>query len=247
MIESNQAFAATASLTDTSASACPPSIADGSVDDGGRVGQRADAERHLATEPRLDVRAERLLAVRRPADEAVEDLVDLRLDRGLVREARELREEAADRGALVAGEVHPDLAVHDRIGRHVAQDGRVRRPAGEQADGQGADSDHQHADDAGRDQPALPVAVGHDRGGLHLGAQHVRCRRCRRRSRVRIGRGARRIRRLDRGLLEIVGHRGTPCSRLIAGPSVPRARRACRLRTAASSASASHRIASRGD
>ncbi len=54
------------------------------------------------------------------------DLVDLRVERGLVREPRELREELADGLPLVAGQVQPDLAVHDGVGRDVAEDGRLR-------------------------------------------------------------------------------------------------------------------------
>ena len=57
----------------------------------------------------------------RALDEVVEDLVELRVERRLVGEARELREELADGAALVAGQVEPDLAVHDRLLRHVPE------------------------------------------------------------------------------------------------------------------------------
>ena len=53
-------------------------------------GQRPHREPELAVEPRLDVAGEGLLAVGLLGQQAVEDLVELGVERGLVGEAREL-------------------------------------------------------------------------------------------------------------------------------------------------------------
>ena len=53
----------------------------------------AAAHRDQPAEPRLDVRRERLAVARGKGDDPVEHLVELRLDGGLVGEARELRQE----------------------------------------------------------------------------------------------------------------------------------------------------------
>ena len=73
--------------------------------------QRPDAERELAVEPRLDVAGVGLLVVGRVLDQLVEDLVELGVERGLVGKARELGQELAGGGALVAGQVEADLGV----------------------------------------------------------------------------------------------------------------------------------------
>ena len=146
----------------------------GDVAVGHRLGrwQRADRERELAVEPRLDVAGVRLLAVRRVADQVVEDLIELAVERCLVGEARELREERPDGLLLIAGEVETDLAIDDGVLGDIAEDGRGRRAAGEQRrGGRGGTDDERDDRDGGRPAETAPAALRRvgacdlDRGG----------------------------------------------------------------------------------
>jgi hypothetical protein len=85
----------------------------------------------------------------------VEDLVDLGLERRLVGKTREPGEELAKVGALVAGQVHPDFAVHDRVLGHVPEHDGIGRSTREQAEGKRARHDHD-TDDADGEGPAAP-------------------------------------------------------------------------------------------
>ncbi len=116
-------------------------------------GQGAGAHGDLATEPRLDVGRERLLVARDGKDDAVEEFVELGLNRGLVVEARELRHEPGDVLALVAGQVEPVLRVLDGVVGHVPDgDRRARAPAGENEDRRCGDEDDGNATEG--DRPA---------------------------------------------------------------------------------------------
>ena len=66
---------------------------------------RADAERDLAVEPRLDIRGVGRRAARGVADEAIERLIELGLERRLVGEPGELGQELGGGLALVARQV----------------------------------------------------------------------------------------------------------------------------------------------
>ena len=190
--------------------ASPPPSAD-------RPGREAD----LAAEPRLDVLGVGLLAVAALGHEAIEDLVELGLERRLVGEARELREELADLLALVAGQVESQLAVGDAVRRDVAEDGR-RRPRARERErrkaGDGDDDGDQHA----RGEPAHPAAARGRARRRWLAGWRV------------VGTGvARSSPSSVVGAVE-VGHRVVSPGVSAGPPSGCRARRADRLRKAAS-------------
>ena len=88
---------------------------------------RTHAGADLAGEPRLDVARERLLAIRRLADQLVEDLVQLDRECGLVLEAREGLHDLRKLRGLVAREVEAELRVGGAVGRCPGHDGRVCR------------------------------------------------------------------------------------------------------------------------
>gem|GEM_PF-702757 len=97
----------------------------------GRDAGFTDRHPELTGEPRLDVARVVLGAVGRPAHDPIEDVADLGLERRLVVEPRELREELADLQSLVARKVEAELGVDHALGRGIAQQERRRGPAGE--------------------------------------------------------------------------------------------------------------------
>ena len=133
------------------------------------VGKRCRVARDedRSVEPWLDVRGVVDRTVGSGVDEAAEGLIDLRVQRRLVGESREVREQVAELLQLVAGQVEAGLDDHRRIGRHVAQ--RLRR--GRAAEHQHGDAGHcQHdGDHAQPEGPAKAVAGGPAgaRGGAH--------------------------------------------------------------------------------
>ena len=174
-----------------------------------------------------------LLAVGGVLDELVEDLVELGLERGLVGEARELREEPADGLALVAGQVEPELAVHDVSVGHVAEDGRVRRRRRS-----GGRRPRREGRRRGRRRPA--AAISKPAGGRPAGGR-ASDRLGRREAGVVTGapvRGRRRSVGVERGgagaasgswsFGSVVGHRRYPLAGSSPARSARRGPRACR-------------------
>src|SRR6185436_16236550 len=172
---------------------------------------RTGSEAHLATEPRLDVLAVALLATAALRHESVEDLIELRVERRLVGEPRELREELADLLALVAGQVESELTVSDTVGRDEAEDSRGRLRAGERECREAGDSGDER-DQHARGEPPDPT-IARRRGARWW---LDRGRRDGRRGRLRLGRA---------GAVKI-GHRvvspGVHCRPPIRPPSAAR-------------------------
>ena len=201
-------------------------------------------------EPRLDVGGVGLLVARHGGDDLVERLVELCVDRRLVLEARERRQELGDLLALVARQVEAVLAVLDDVVGHVADGDRDLGAAGGQCEHRrGRDEDDRDADegdrpaDAGR--PAGPAgdrvaAVALDGLGRCGGAGLGRLDRRQRRIGGRRPGGGRRRRFGRRARVDRVGHLGILVT---VGRSWRRARPVGRPRKAVSSFSGARRAA----
>ena len=171
-----------------------------------------DGQSNLPPEPGLDVRPVVTVAIRRAPDEPVERLVELRFERRLVGESREMRQELAEPLLLVAGQVEAGLGVEERIGRRPRGDRRGGvRPAGEEVErGRGDASDeHDHEDRHGPAESTARASRAR-RGGRRRGGDLHRLRRRRgRRGEVAL------LGRVTCRRSRIVGHRRSPITSVV--------------------------------